>query len=154
MAQTRRDFVRNAACALGGLAAASSFESLGLVNAYAQAATDYRALVCVFLNGGNDGNNMVVPLDAEGFNQYTSARAGTILAFERDSFFPVNPPSQGRPFGLHPFMSEMKGLFDSGKLAVLCNVGPLVEPLTRATYLSGAGKKPLQLFSHSDQIAV
>ena len=154
MAPTRRDFLRHAACALGGLAAASSFESLGLVDAYAQSAGDYRALVCVFLNGGNDGNNMVVPLDDEGFNQYSGVRATSGLALQRASFLPVNPPGQGRTFGFHPSLAEVKGLFDAGKAAVLCNVGPLVEPLTRATYLSGAGKRPLQLFSHSDQVAV
>ena len=158
MAQTRRDFLRTAGCALGGAALASTFESFGLLDAYAQTATGYRALVCVFLNGGNDGNNMVIPLDATGFNEYsnTSGRAAAGLAFTQASLTPttVSPPSQGRPFGLHPNMPEMKTLFDQGKLAVVCNSGPLVEPLTRTTYRNGTGKKPLQLFSHSDQVAL
>ena len=63
MSTSRRDFLRASACTLGGAALASTFESLGLIGAYAQSASDYRALVCVFLNGGNDGNNMIVPLD-------------------------------------------------------------------------------------------
>jgi uncharacterized protein (DUF1501 family) len=157
MAQTRRDFLRTAACALGGAALASTVESFGLMDAYAQGATGYRALVCVFLNGGNDGNNMVVPLDATGFNEYSNAsgRASAGLALTQASMVPttVAPPSQGRPFGLHPNMPEMKALFDQGKLAVVCNTGPLVEPLTRTTYRNGSGRKPLQLFSHSDQVA-
>jgi uncharacterized protein (DUF1501 family) len=163
MTTSRRDFLRASACTLGGLALGSTFESLGLVSAYAQAAPDYRALVCVFLNGGNDGNNMVVPLDAE-FGQYSSVRGPSTLALAQSSLVPVNPPSQGRQYGLHPNLAPevatpavaFKGLLDvwnQGKLAVVCNVGPLVEPLTRTTYLNGTGRKPLQLFSHSDQIS-
>ena len=157
MAHTRRDFLRTAACALGGAALASTVESFGLMDAYAQGAAGYRALVCVFLNGGNDGNNMVVPLDATGFNEYsnTSGRAAAGLALAQSALNPttISPPSQGRPFALHPNMPEMKALFDQGKLAVVCNTGPLVEPLTRTTYRNGSGRKPLQLFSHSDQVA-
>lgn len=153
MAQTRRDFLRTAACALGGVAAASSLESLGLIDAYAQTAADYRALVCVFLNGGNDGNNMVVPLDAE-FAQYNNVRGASGLGLAQASLLPVNPPGQGRQFGFHPSMPEAQALFNQGKLAVLCNAGPLVEPLTRTTYQNGTGRKPIQLFSHSDQITL
>ena len=162
MSTSRRDFLRASACTLGGLALASTVESLGLVGAYAQAASDYRALVCVFLNGGNDGTNMIVPLDAE-FAQYANVRGPSTLALAQSSFVPVNPPSQGRQYGLHPSLAPEvanpsvanKGLLDvwnAGRLAVVCNVGPLVEPLTRTSYLNGTGKRPLQLFSHSDQI--
>jgi uncharacterized protein (DUF1501 family) len=162
MSTSRRDFLRASACTLGGLALASTVESLGLVGAYAQAATDYRALVCVFLNGGNDGSNMVVPLDAE-YTQYNNVRGPSTLAIAQSSLVPVNPPSQGRQYGLHPNLAPEvanpsvanKGLLDvwnAGRLAVVCNVGPLVEPLTRTTYLNGTGKRPLQLFSHSDQV--
>ena len=157
MAQTRRDFLRTAACALGGAALASTVESLGLMDAYAQSATGYRALVCVFLNGGNDGNNMIVPLDASGWNDYSSVRgsSGLALTQAQANQLPVSPSSQGgRMFGLHPSMPEMKALFDQGRLAVVCNTGPLVEPLTRTTYRNGSGRKPLQLFSHSDQVAL
>jgi len=152
MAPTRRDFLRAAGCALGGAALASTFESFGLMDAYAQTGSDYRALVCVFLNGGNDGNNMVVPLDPTGFAQYNNVRGAAGLALAQSSLLPVNPPSQGRQFGFHPNMPEVQSLFNQGRLAVVCNTGPLVEPLTRSSYQSGVGKKPLQLFSHSDQI--
>ena len=124
MAQTRRDFLRTAACALGGAALASTVESFGLMDAYAQSATGYRALVCVFLNGGNDGNNMVVPLDAAGWADYNNARGSSGLALTpaQANQLPVSPTSQGgRMFGLHPNMPEMKALFDQGRLAVVCN---------------------------------
>ncbi|HEX8189253.1 MAG TPA: DUF1501 domain-containing protein [Pyrinomonadaceae bacterium] len=163
MSTSRRDFLRASACTLGGLALASTVESLGLVGAYAQSAADYRALVCVFLNGGNDGTNMVVPLDQTSFDQYTAVRGPSTLAIPQSSLVAVNPPSQGRQFGLHPSLAPEaanpsvanKGLLDvwnAGRLAVVCNVGPLVEPLTRTSYLSGTGRRPLQLFSHSDQV--
>jgi uncharacterized protein (DUF1501 family) len=125
-------------------------DQFGVVHALTpQAATDYRALVCVFLNGGNDGNNTF--LDLNQYNQYSTARNAAQLAIPQASFLPVSPVSGGS-FGFHPNMPEIQSLFNSGKLAVLCNNGPLVEPLTRTTYQNGSGKKPLQLFSHSDQV--
>jgi uncharacterized protein (DUF1501 family) len=151
MAHSRRDFLRNTVCALGGAALASSVESFGLINAFAQdaAATDYRALVCVFLSGGNDCNNTLVSLDQ--YNSYSTVRSAAGLAIPQANLLPVSPTTGGS-YGLHPNMSEMKALFDQGSLAVIANVGPLVEPLTRQTYQNGTGKKPLQLFSHSDQV--
>ncbi len=152
MAQTRRDFLRTSACAIGGLAAASSLDTFGLVHALTpQAATDYRALVCVFLNGGNDGNNMFLSLDQ--YAQYSAARLAAQLAIPQANFLPVSPVSGGS-YGFHPSMPEMQNLFNQGRLAVICNNGPLVEPLTRTTYQNGSGKKPLQLFSHSDQVGL
>jgi uncharacterized protein (DUF1501 family) len=152
MAQTRRDFLRNSACALGGLAMASSLDTFGIVHALTpQAATDYRALVCVFMNGGNDGNNMFLDLNQYGL--YSTARNTAQLAIPQANFLPVSPVSGGS-FGFHPNMPEVQNLFNQGRLAVLCNNGPLVEPLTRTTYQNGSGKKPLQLFSHSDQVGL
>lgn len=152
MAKTRRDFLRNSACALGSFALASSLDTFGVVHALTpQAATDYRALVCVFLNGGNDGNNMF--LDLNQYNVYSTARNTAQLAIPQASFLPVSPVSGGS-FGFHPSMPELQNLFNQGKLAMLCNNGPLVEPLTRTTYQNGTGKKPLQLFSHSDQVGL
>ncbi|HEX7174516.1 MAG TPA: DUF1501 domain-containing protein [Pyrinomonadaceae bacterium] len=153
MPTSRRDFLRRTGCLLGGAAIASTLDGFKLLSAYAQdsAADDYRALVCVFLNGGNDGNNMVVPFDDARYNQYNAARGAAGLAIPKASLLAVNPAS-GNQYGLHPNMPELQTLFGQGKLAVVCNTGPLVEPLTRATYQSGAGKRPLQLFSHSDQV--
>ena len=154
MAITRRDFLRTSACAVGSLALASSIDTFGAVHALTpQAATDYKALVCVFLNGGNDGNNMLVSLDQ--YNAYSNIRSAAGLAIPQGSgpgtLLPISPVSGGS-YGFHPNMPEMQNLFNQGKLAVLCNNGPLVEPLTRTTYQNGTGKKPLQLFSHSDQV--
>ena len=153
MAITRRDFLRSSACAIGSMALASSIDTFGVVHALTpQAATDYKALVCVFLNGGNDGNNMLVSLDQ--YNEYSNVRSAAGLAIPQTgtgSLLPISPVSGGS-YGLHPNMPEMKDLFNQGKLAILCNNGPLVEPLTRTTYQNGTGKKPLQLFSHSDQV--
>lgn len=152
MANTRRDFLRTSACALGGMALASSLDTFGVVHALTpQAAPDYRALVCVFMNGGNDGNNTF--LDLNQYSQYSTARNAAQLAIPQASFLSVAPVSGGS-FGFHPNMPELQTLFNQGKLAVLCNNGPLVEPLTRTTYQNGTGKKPLQLFSHSDQVGL
>lgn len=160
MATNRRDFLRKSACALGGMALASSVDTFGIVHALTpQAATDYKALVCVFLNGGNDGNNMLVSLDQytvsgggliEG---YSNVRAASGLAIAQQDLHPISPVSGGS-YALHTSMPEMRDLFNQGKLAILCNNGPLVEPLTRTTYQNGTGKKPLQLFSHSDQVGL
>jgi uncharacterized protein (DUF1501 family) len=152
MATTRRDFLRNSVCALGGMALASSVESFQIVNALTpQAAGDYKALVCVFMNGGNDGNNMFVSLDQ--YAAYASARGASGLAIPQASLLQVNPVG-GSPFGFNPSMPEMQTLFSQGRVAVLCNNGPLVEPMTRTTYQNGTGKRPLQLFSHSDQVGL
>ena len=160
MATSRRDFLRRSACALGSMALASSVESFGIVHALTlQAATEYRALVCIFLNGGNDGNNMLVSLDqyngptgsiTEG---YFNVRDPAGLAIPQANLLAVSPVGGGS-YGFHPNMPEMRDLFNQGKLAMVCNVGPLVEPLTRTSYQNGTGKKPLQLFSHSDQVGL
>ena len=151
MATSRRDFLRTSACALGGVALASSLDSFSLVHALTpQQATDYRALVCIFLNGGNDGNNMVVDLNQ--YSQYATAR-GVDLAIPQASLLPV-APAGGGSYGFHPNLTGLRDLFNLNKLAVITNVGPLVEPLTKTTYQNGTGKKPLQLFSHSDQVGL
>lgn len=160
MATTRRDFLRNSACALGSMALASSIDTFSVVHALTpQGGADYKALVCVFMNGGNDGNNMVVSLDqydgpggslVEG---YFNVRNPAGLAIGKGDLLPISPASGGS-YALHTNMPEMRALFNQGKAAVLCNNGPLVEPLTRTTYQNGTGKKPLQLFSHSDQVGL
>ena len=152
MAQSRRDFLRNGACALGSLGLASAIRDFGIVHALTpQAQTGYKALVCVFLNGGNDGNNMFVDLNQYG--AYAAARSASTLAIPSANLLAVSPATGGS-FGFHPNMPDMQNLFNQGKLAVLCNNGPLVEPINKTTYQNGTGKKPLQLFSHSDQVGL
>jgi|SoiMethySBSTD1v2_1073268.scaffolds.fasta_scaffold00324_24 uncharacterized protein (DUF1501 family) len=152
MAINRRDFLRSSACAVGSMALASSIDTFSVVQALTpQGVTGYKALVCVFMNGGNDGNNMFVSLDQ--YTAYSNVRFAAGLAIPQANLLQVSPVSGGS-YGFHPNMTEMQTLFNQGKLAVLCNNGPLIEPLTRTTYQNGTGKKPLQLFSHSDQVGL
>ena len=149
---TRRDFLlRSGALSAGGLAARlAPLSLLGLAGAsQAQAASDYKALVCVFLYGGVDGNNLVVPIDAAGYAQYTAVRtvaSGVNLA--QAELLPIQPASSPTPYGLHPDLSDIQPLFAQRKLAILANVGPLNEPTTKANYFP---TRPDNLFSHSDQ---
>lgn len=152
MTLSRREFLRRSSCsALGAAALASGIDRFGLVQAFAQG-TSYKALVCVFLAGGNDGNNMVVPLDRAGYDAYYAVRNTAGLAIAEESLLPVTPKSLGTPFGLHPKLAAIQPLFDDGRLAVVTNVGPLIQPTSKQDYLSNA-PRPYQLFSHSDQIA-
>jgi uncharacterized protein (DUF1501 family) len=130
---------------------ASTLDSFGVVHALTpQQATDYRALVCIFLNGGNDGNNTVVDLNQH--SSYAAAR-GVDLTIPQANLLQVSPITGGS-YGFHPNLTGLRDLFNLQKLAVISNVGPLVEPLTKSTYQNGSGKKPLQLFSHSDQVGL
>ena len=155
MEVTRREFLlHTGSCvgyALGAAAFVAGVQRFSLINALAQGA-DYRALVCVFLAGGNDGNNMVIPTGTTGYNAYGSVRSASGLAVARETLLPITPPAVGEPFGLHPSLAALHELWQNQKLSVACNVGPLVQPITREQYQSGA-PRPYQLFSHSDQIA-
>lgn len=148
----RIDVVRRRLLVAGGGLTASGMlgqlSGLALPRAAAQAASDYKALVCVFLYGGADGNDMVVPLDDYG--PYADVRRRTGMGLAQDELAPILPASPGRRFGLHPALEDLAPLFAAKKLGVVCNVGPLVQPLTRATYRAGA-RAPRNLFSHSDQ---
>ena len=150
--KTRRDFLFGAgALTTGGLASRLvPLSALGLAaQAQAQAASDYKALVCVFLYGGWDGNSLVVPNDSAGYAQYSSVRpAASGVNLTQAEILPVQPASSPSPFGLHPQLIDIYPLFAQKKLAILANVGPLNEPTTKSNYLA---KRPENLFSHSDQ---
>src|SRR4029434_2524453 len=148
MAFTRRQFLCRSFGAFG--AAALAFERFGLFNALAQSAGDYKALGCLFLFGGNDAGNMVIPYTD--YATYSAARQAAGLAIPQTSLLQISPPSiAGSVFGLHPSLTGLHELWGMGKLAVVCNVGPLVEPTNRTSYRSGTVRVPLNLFSHSDQ---
>jgi uncharacterized protein (DUF1501 family) len=152
---SRRQFLRTGCAALRAAAFARAFDEFGLVSALAAPATGaaparYKALVCVYLDGGNDGNNTIVPCDKAGYQGYQSARE-PLLAIPQPLLLPITPPSLGTPFGLHPSLADLHPLWSQRKLAVVCNVGTLIQPTTRATYLSRTAPLPYQLFSHSDQ---
>jgi uncharacterized protein (DUF1501 family) len=175
MNESRRKFIRTSACGLTGAALLASMDRLNLVNAMVQqqqpeVASDYRALVCIFLSGGTDGNNMVIPFDGYTVtgggttNGYDNVRTGSGLAVPKSALTntkitPSNTSSVAYAF--HPNLSpeannagQAKGFMDvwnANKLAVLCNVGSLIQPITRANYAAGIGR-PYQLFSHSDQV--
>ena len=152
MDRSRREFLARTGCAALGMAAfQAGLDKLGLISALARpAVADYRALVCIFLGGGNDGNNTIVPLDTTGYKNYSDVRASPGLALPKGTLLPITPSSLGAPFGLHPSMPELKTLFDGGRLAVVSNVGPLVQPLTRQQFQDDE-PHPYALFSHSDQ---
>ncbi|MDJ0750850.1 MAG: DUF1501 domain-containing protein [Woeseiaceae bacterium] len=111
---------------------------------------DYRALVCVFLFGGNDSFNMLVPNTTAEYNAYAASRQN--LALLQNDLLPITPASSSGPdFGLHPSMGAIQGLFQSGEAAFVSNVGPLIQPTTRDEVFAGSAVLPPQLFSHNDQ---
>jgi uncharacterized protein (DUF1501 family) len=159
MNESRRSFIRRTCCAAAALGVASSFSRFGLVHALAQSATDFKALVCVFLFGGNDSNNLIVPMETQGYANYHAIRGALSrggLALDQAALLPIalkNAQQGSTAFGLHPNLTELRNLFNSGKLAFLANVGTLSQPVTRAQYLANSQPVPDNLFSHSDQQA-
>ncbi len=120
--------------------------SLGSMQALAASPrADYRALVCIFLAGGNDSFNMLVPFRAAAYNTYADTRRS--MAVGRDSLLPL----AGSDYAVHPAMPEVQSLYDSGQLAMVSNVGSLVQPVTLQEVVDGTATLPPQLFSHNDQ---
>ena len=151
---SRRKFIGQSACAgLGMSGLLSAMGTLRLFNANLSAQTlpadDYKALICLFMFGGNDANNLIVPTDTAGYNAYSAARG--ILALPRTGLLSIDPRNGDGAFGLHPSMSALKTIYDGGKMAFVANVGTLVGPLTKAGYESGGAAVPPYLFSHNDQ---
>lgn len=146
----RRKFLiqSSAAAAMASNPALSYSQLIGSSGAF----DDYRALVCIFLFGGNDSFNMLVPnTDAE-YSAYAASRQN--LAVAREDLLAINPLSHApgsQPFGLHPSMSGLQGLFETGSAAFVANLGPLVEPTSKTQYQEKSVALPSQLFSHNDQ---
>jgi uncharacterized protein (DUF1501 family) len=177
MEESRRDFLKKSCCALGMTALATQMAHLGTMSALAQKVSDmelapeggenYKALVLVFLSGGVDGMNLVIPNHSVGtdftYDMYAAERAASTLAIPQANLLPITVPEiSNLTFGLHPAFGDqtgsggnagIHGLWSAGKLAILPNVGSLVRPLTKAQYQSSSFQKPYQLFSHSDQVA-
>lgn len=160
---TRRALLQKmAALPVASVASPVALQLLGMANAAAQTASDYKALVCVFLFGGNDHYNMVVPYDTSNYNDYYNVRkSGTVsgnydgVALTRASLANTVMGTTGLPSGvemaLGPNMTGMKNLFAAGRLGVLLNVGPLMVPTTLAQYQNRSVPLPAKLFSHNDQ---
>lgn len=144
----RREFLRITGRTTLALGLAGAFDRFGMLNAYADEAADYRALVCVFMFGGNDSNNLVVPLDATRYGLYQRARG--VLTLPSNGLLPFGTSAAGE-FGFHPSLSALHPLYAERRLAVVANVGTLVRPTTREEYRSRAVPVPEQLFSHQDQ---
>jgi uncharacterized protein (DUF1501 family) len=172
MKQSRREFVRNTGCGLTMAALAAQSEHFGLLNTLAQKSikplggtpSDYRALVCIYFSGGNDGNNTVMPNHNDGsvsnYSAYSAGRAPQGLALAQNTLLPVSVPRiGGLTYGLHPSFGTITGginaglhpLWASGKVGMVTNVGTLFRPLTRIEYQNNPGWRPRNLFSHSDQ---
>src|SRR5277367_5663430 len=145
---SRRDFMRLTCCSAATAAMVSGLSKFGLVSALAQASTSYKALVCIFLFGGNDANNLVVPIDTAGYTNYQTIRAN--LALPQAALLPLQIGGAAN-FGLHPNLPELQTLFNTNKsLGILTNVGTLVQPTTQQNYKTYQNL-PQNLFSHSDQ---
>ncbi len=182
MKESRREFIKKSGCALGMTALATQMQHFGLVDAMAQsidpmALTGYKALVLCYFDGGNDGNNMVVPIHdvpvgttgISNYTTYTNARGTQGLALPRTgagSLLPINVPGMGTDYvyGLHPAFGALTRniganiinngiheLYQQGKMAIVPNVGTLVRPTTKAQMGQSSHPKPYQLYSHSDQ---
>lgn len=144
MAYSRRDFGRLAL----GSGAAATLATMGLTSASAQQGGDYRALVTIFLYGGNDGWNSLVPIDGR-HEAYATLR-GPSLAIGTDELVPLG---EGVPYGLHPALQPLKSVWDAGHLAFVMNVGTLLRPIDRATFWADPSSRPSNLSSHSDEQA-
>lgn len=157
---SRRAFLRATTGLAAGLGQgmrtplAASLAGLGAMASLSSQAADtsggYKALVCLFLNGGSDSHNWVVPTDPTGYQAYAAARAE--LAWPLHKLLPISAASQaaGRSFGMPEELAPLRKWYDLGKAAIVANVGPLVRPLTRAEAKAGKGLPP-KLFSHNDQ---
>jgi uncharacterized protein (DUF1501 family) len=162
MTASRRAFLKKAsALSVAGVAAPWAINLAAMAEASAAGATDYKALVCVFLYGGNDYANTVVPYDASSYAAYQAARPS--FAHSRESLAatalapvtaPVDSAGVAHEYALAPNLAPLVPLFKTGKLGVLLNVGSLVQPTTKLQYNNKSVKLPPKLFSHNDQQSV
>ena len=153
---SRRDMLLGGSRALFAGACLQTLRGFRLMHESAMTAlpaggTGYRALVCLFLDGGNDSVNLFAPRDNAGYGIYSASRGN--LAVPQGDLLPITPQSGGdtRQWGVHPAAPGIRTLFESGALSVVANVGTLLSPMTKAQYVNNTVPKPLQLFSHSDQ---
>ncbi|MEL6870216.1 MAG: DUF1501 domain-containing protein [Pseudomonadota bacterium] len=150
----RRTFIQHS-CALGATLPTLGTSLLSLASARtaaAQSASDYKALVCILLAGGNDSYNMLLPTDPDTYATYAAIRAD--LALPAQDLLPIAPlNANGRSFAVHPQMAALQSLFNNGDAAMVANVGTLLEPFDAAAVEAGRARLPVGLFSHADQIS-
>ena len=153
---SRRRFLGRMNCAaISSLPILNTLLNLKLAGTIASAAaapaSDHRALVCLFLSGGCDTFNVLVPRGPSEYAEYLAVRQG--IALPQASLRPINPVGlSGLQLGLHPGLSGLQSLFEAGHAAFVTNVGTLIEPVTKNEYYDGLKRVPLGLYSHSDQI--
>lgn len=180
MKENRREFLKNSCCALSMLGLATQARHFGLMSVMAApggekafmdrsaAPSDYRALVCILLEGGNDGNNMIIPNHSDAtlssYSVYASSRTSQGLAIAQNQLLPISVPRLNNlTYGLNPnfgpvpsqggINNGIHALWGQGKLAAVVNTGNLVRPLMKTQFLNSPALAPYQLFSHSDQMA-
>lgn len=179
MNENRREFLKKSGCTLSMMALATQARHLGMMTAMAQtvddkstsnsaAPSDYRALVCILMNGGNDGNNLMVPNHSDAnisnYQSYSSSRLTQGLAIPQNQLLPVTVPRLSNlTYGLNPNLGTVAQqgginggihpLWALGKLGVVVNTGNLIRPITKVQYQQIPSFRPYQLFSHSDQVA-
>jgi uncharacterized protein (DUF1501 family) len=157
--QTRRQFLRSASMAsMAGFYVSPFFLELSSLAAMAQSTgtSDYRALVCVYLQGGNDGHGTVIATDPDSFAAFTAARQGAPgLAYPLADLLPITPatPQSGRTFALNPALIGIQDLFNAGRAAVIANTGTLITPASKTQINANSVELPDSLFSHFDQTA-
>ncbi|MDZ4803043.1 MAG: DUF1501 domain-containing protein [Bryobacteraceae bacterium] len=144
---SRRSFLRVA----GGALSLAGVQHLASMNAMAQNPTDYKALVCIFMFGGNDGHNTVIPMATQPYNAYKAIRGNLSLPNQDTQVLNV-VAKNGTPYGLNGGFQSLHPLWAQGKMAVVANTGMLVQPTTRQQFLSNAVPVPTNLFSHSDAV--
>jgi len=156
---SRREFMKTASyAAMAGVSASPALHSMRALAAMtshaASAPTDYRALVCVYLQGGNDGHGTLIATDSDSYAAFTAARSGAVgLAYPLNELLPITPltPQSGRTFALNPYLTGVQNLFTSGRAALVANTGTLVAPVTKDQWNQGTATLPPSLFSHFDQ---
>ena len=157
---TRREFLKTVSTlSVAGAGTPFALNLAAIGSAAAQSVSDYKALVCLFMLGGNDHYNMVIPYDQSSYDTYSSIRSTPPdpIARPRASLLEIVPTTSqgsGRQFALPPELPNVKALFDQGKLAVVGNVGPLVVPTNKTQYTNASVPLPPKLFSHNDQQSV
>jgi uncharacterized protein (DUF1501 family) len=156
---TRRQFLRTASFAsMAGVSASPFLIGLNSMAAMAQSNTapDYKALVCVFLQGGNDGHGTVIATDPDSYAAFAQARSGAPgLAYPMSELLPITlqTPQSGRTFALNPYLTGVQNLFNAGRAAIVANTGTLIVPATKAQVNASSVPLPDSLFSHFDQTA-
>jgi len=156
---SRRQFMKTASyAAMAGISASPALHSMRALAAMtshaATGSSGYQALVCLYLQGGNDGHGTLIATDPDSFAAFTAARSGAQgLAYPMSQLLPIAPttPISGRTFALNPYLTGVQNLFNAGRCAFVANTGTLVAPVTKTQWNNGSATLPPSLFSHFDQ---